>query len=285
MEGRVSDWRIESGGGQQWPLLFFVVTVLLISPCNAKSEPVSPVEALKKSEATIGATVGNYRLVDQDWEVLPFRSFAGRAVIVSFMYIDCPGPCQLINQSLANLRKAFKSDFAKDTVFLSITINSENDTPGALKEYGSSFTDDFANWRFVSTDQETLERMAADLGFEYKKNEMGFDHMNRITLVGPDGTVLRHFYGMEYNPDEVEKSIDSAMSGKGVFSFISRIINPVTLYCSRYDPVSKTFKVDYAFIASSVLQYLFIFGTLGYIFRENIKGWFRSGNRPKQKKS
>jgi cytochrome oxidase Cu insertion factor (SCO1/SenC/PrrC family) len=278
MEGRVSDRRIESGGGQQWPLLFFIVTVLLISPGKAQSEPDSATKAIENSEAALGTVVGNYRLVDQDWEVLPFRSFAGRAVIISFMYIDCHGPCQLMNQSLANLRKTFKSDSAKDTVFLSITIDSENDKPGALKEYGSSFTDDFINWRFVSTDQETLERMVADLGFQYKKNEMGFDHLNRITLIGPDGTVLQHFYGMEYNPDDVEKSIVSAMSGKGFSSLINRIINPITLYCSRYDPVSKTFKVDYAFITSSVLQYLFILGTLGYVFREKIKSWFRPGS-------
>lgn len=279
MEGRVSDRRIESGGGQQWPLLFFIISVLLTSPCKAQSEPAQATEAIKNSEAAVGTIVGNYRLVDQDWEVIPLRSFAGRPLIISFMYVDCHGPCQLINQSLANLRKAFKSDSAKDTVFLSITIDSENDTPGALKEYGSSFTDDFTNWRFASTDQETLKRMVADLGFEYKKNEMGFDHLNRITLIGPDGTVLRHFYGMEYNPDEVEKVIVSVMSGKGVSSLISRMINPITLYCSRYDPVTKTFKVDYAFIASSVLQYLFILGTLGYIFREKIKNWFRPGNQ------
>jgi len=249
-----------------------MAVALLTLPLPAASEP-----ALKRSEAAVGATVGNYRLVDQDWEVLPLRSFAGTPLIISFMYIDCHGPCQLMNQSLADLREAFKSAEAKETVFLSITIDRENDTPGALKEYGENFTDDFSRWRFASTDPATLERMVADLGYHYEKNERGFDHLNRITLIGPDGVVLRHFYGTHYSPADVEKSVREAMVGKGLSSLVARIVNPLTLYCSRYDPVSKTFRVDYAFIASSVLQYLFILGTLGYLFRENIRRWIRPG--------
>jgi len=230
---------------------------------------------LEKSEASLGRKMGNYRLVDQDGNQFSFRSLKGRPVLLSFMYIDCPDMCMLITQTIEDYLEKIDANLKDKLMVLSVSINPKDDTPAKLREYGLAFTNSFRNWRFTTTDEDTLAMMVRDLGFTYEKHGDKLEHLNRITLISPDGTVAKHFYGTKLDPKEVNASINSVMRGDGLSHFFTDAFNKITLYCSNYDQATKTYKIDYQFIIASLIQVLLGLITIVVLFWSNIKNLFR----------
>lgn len=247
-------------------MMLSVISVLWLSPSVSPAYAVTSV--VERSELAKGRVVANYRLIDQDGRDLPFHSLRGRPVLVSFMYAACVDTCLLTNESIKNLLKAIDPKIAKQLLILSVSIDQEYDTSERLKEYGLSYTANFENWRFVKTDEETLKNMVRDLGFSYEKTKHGFDHLSRLTLIGPDGRVVRHFYGTDYNPGEVGEAVKTILSGQSLSNRISDTISRVLIYCSTYDAVSGTYRIDYSFIAATVINSLLVIGSTIFLLRK-----------------
>ncbi len=242
---------------------FAVAAFMHNSPTLAQS-------ALERSEGAVGRTMDNYRLIDQDGNFIPFYTYKGRPVLLNFMYTECLGPCQLISANIQKIQNALEPALAEDLMTVSVTIDIDHDKPEVLKEFGQEYTDDFDNWIFARADMETLTRMVEDLGFQYEISKTGMEHMNRITIIGPDGVVKKHFYGMEYDPDEVGNAIRDVVEGRTLSDKFSDSLDWALIYCSNYDPKTKTYRIDYFFIVTVVFQYFLVMGTLIYIFRNNI---------------
>lgn len=245
---------------------------------------------LSASEAAVGRQVKNYRLINQDGQFTQFHSFMGRPVLLSFFYTECPGPCVMLNQSLMGLREKFEPALAARVMLVSVTVDMLRDTPEKLRDYGLAFTNSFDQWTFARADGGTLAGMAADLGFRFEKSGDGFDHMNRVTLVGPDGVVRRHFYGTEFDAAEVQEALRASIEGRTVKSLLSDTLARAMIYCSNYDPVTRTYKIDYKFIGSIIVQYVLVMGTILFIWRGSIARWlsklfYRGDNRANGKDS
>lgn len=251
-----------------------LAAALAVVPLSAVSRAAPGSAVLERSEQAVGRSVRNYRLITQDGAYLPFHSLKGRPVLVSFMYVDCHGPCWLINESLKNMLAAIDPAVTEKLVVLSISIDNHNDNPARLKEYGSAFTDDFEKWIFTTTDDETLGMMVADLGFSYEKKADSLDHLNRLTLIAPDGSVARHFYGVDYDAGDVENAVRDVLDGRTTQGRVKSALSRLLLYCSNYDPVTKTYKVDYTFVFAVILQYILIAATVVYLLRSRIANLF-----------
>lgn len=235
--------------------------------CEAKT-------ALESSEETLGRSLKNYRLVDQDGQSWAFNSFRGNVVLLMFMYTHCPGPCMMITASVKEVLDTLDESLADDVMTISMTIDPDNDKPGVLKEFGREFTDSFERWKFVVADERTMAQMVGDLGFRYEKTSDGMEHMNRLTLIGPEGKVAQHFYGTDYDPAIVADAIKSTMEGRPVKSMLSGLLDKALIYCSNYDLATNTYKVDFMFIFAVIIQFLLITGTVLFIFREKIGSYF-----------
>ena len=230
---------------------------------------------MEKSEAVIGRLAPNYRLMNQDGQFVALHSLKGKYLLISFIYTECPGPCIAITQSVANLFKRMDPDIASRTYGLTITIDNATDSSSKLKEYGLEFTDSFDRWMFARTDDETLKRLVTDLGFYFeKKNEGWFEHMNRLTLLGPDMRLLAHFYGTEYKPADVEGAIRDSLEGRTVKSRLKDTFDYALVFCSDYDPVTGVYKVDYKFLAVILFQDFLALATAVYFLRHRISRMF-----------
>ena len=223
---------------------------------------------LEKSEASIGKSLQNYRLVNQKGQHFPFYSLKGKVVLITFMYINCPDMCVLTGISLQNLLEELPHELREEFLVLSISINPKQDTPEKLLEYGERFTDNFKSWIFATTEEETLEMLIRDTGFTYKKNRQNIEHLNRITLINQESKVVKHFYGTDFDNKEIIRDIKTLSDGgMPLQKKIKSTVNLIKLYCSNYDPVSKTYKLDYGFIISSLFQILFVFITVFFLIR------------------
>jgi len=250
---------------------FLIVAVLCLTTTIADAKN----SILENSEGTVGKVVGNYRLINQDGKELVFNSLRGKAVLLNFMYINCPDMCVITNYSIQKFMSSISNELTKKLVVLSVSIDPANDTPKSLNNYGLEFTDNFDNWYFTTTDTGTLSKMVADLGFTYKKVDDKMEHLSRLTLIAPNGVVKRHFYGTDYDPAELKKSVETVLAGKSLSDDISGVASRLLIYCSNYDPLTKTYKIDYAFLWMIVINYLLVMATIIYLFRNKIKSLFK----------
>ncbi|MBI4665068.1 MAG: SCO family protein [Nitrospinae bacterium] len=249
--------------------LFFLLRLNAAPAYAGETGPGGFEPRLARSEFVTGQTPRNFRLLTQDGEQMPLYKLKGAPALISFMYIDCNGPCHLINQSIKNLLHKMDPAVAGSVTVLSVSLDSQNDSPSKLKEYGAQFSTGLDNWIFATAERETIDELVLDLGFFYEKKGGGYEHLNRLTLLNSEGKVIRHFYGVDYDVGEVEAAIKASQSA-GVTGSISRAVNSLTLFCSTYDPATKTYRVNPFLIVSWGIQYLLVMATLIYIFRGRI---------------
>jgi len=84
---------------------------------------------------------------------------------------------------------------------------------------------------------------------------------------------------VDYDIKEVEGSIRAILSGRSLKGRFSTVLSKVLLYCSNYDPVTKTYRIDYTFVAVVIIQYIFIMATIIYVFRARIGAFFARVSR------
>jgi protein SCO1 len=67
-------------------------------------------------------------------EPVDLADYRGKAVFVTFIYVHCPDVCPLI---VSNMRAAQKElgPQADDVQFIAVSVDPENDTPKALREF------------------------------------------------------------------------------------------------------------------------------------------------------
>lgn len=261
-------------------ILFLVFAVLINYTCLSHAvEPSKPDQqiSLIKSEDVIGKKIGEYKLIDQDGKEFNTAEFIGKPFVVSFIYTSCVHICPTITLSLSTAVKEKSERLGKDFNVLTVSFDPDRDTPWKLKEFGANFTKDFIHWRFATANKETIERMAKDFGFFYKRDGDQFQHINMVSVVSADGNILTHVYGIDFKPEQVlnpiyypERFINQGHEKKG----LSRLINKVVLFCYKYDPSTNTYRLDYPLLLQMTLEGTLLFSILFFVWKKEITSFF-----------
>jgi hypothetical protein len=65
-------------------------------------------------------------------------------------------------------------------------------------------------WRFLTGDGKAIAALNSQLGFRVRMADQEFEHSSAIFVAGPNGTVARHFTGVEFDPRKVAAAIKDA---------------------------------------------------------------------------
>ena len=113
----------------------------------------------------------NIQLVDHSGRKVRFHDdvVRNRCVCINFFYTQCDGSCPGTTSIIKKLRRDLAAQFEDDSlVFISISLDPENDQPDALERYRKSYgiTDntDLSDWSFATGDKEELEQLRRSLG-------------------------------------------------------------------------------------------------------------------------
>ncbi len=149
-------------------------------------------------------------LKNQDGQSFEFRSLAGRALLVSFIYTRCPSPtmCPLVTRKFIRVQKELEE--VRDRVrLLLITFDPEHDTPRVLKEYGEVSGADFSNLWFLTGEKNCLGRLQRHFGIYKKEEQPGvYAHTTDVFLIDQEGNVRKVFPGAFW---EVGDVVDAAL--------------------------------------------------------------------------
>lgn len=164
-----------------------------------------------------GERVPDVALVNQDGRTIHLTDFAGKALLVTFIYTRCPMPnfCPRLSSQFARIHNELKKNPAdyRKTHLLTISFDPKYDTPAVLRRYGLAYLDGdeggFAHWDFASTDGIHLGRLAQAFGLQYVEQDNQISHSMSIVLIAPDGTVSK-FWSADWTWTELMQSMQNA---------------------------------------------------------------------------
>lgn len=175
------------------------------------------------AEPKPGDEVPDFALTNQDGKRIHLAQYRGKALLLTFIYTRCPLPeyCTLMSNNFALIDKELQkdSDLYSKTHLLSISFDTEYDTPKVLRSYGASHTgrfneETFDHWEFASGTPDEIKGIAQHFGLRYFKESDQIIHMLRTAIIAPDGKVFKIYRGNEWKTDEVLQDLRSLMEKK-----------------------------------------------------------------------
>jgi len=246
------------------------------------ASPMDSGEALRASQAAIGRSIGDHRFTDQGGRPLQLAELRGRPLVISYIYTSCAFICPTLTASLAEVVKVARETLGQDS-FSVVTVGFDTriDTPEQMRLHAAERGIIDPGWYFLSADQATVDRLAAEIGFSYAATGGGFDHLTQVTIVDSAGRVYQQVYGPEFQPpmivDPLKRlALGMPMTERPLADFLSR----VRLICTSYDPKSGRYRFDYSLILEIAIGLSCAILVFGFVFRAWRQNQTTSAPRP-----
>ena len=91
--------------------------------------------------------VPRFRLTNQDGQEFDSATISGRPMTFSFFFATCPSICRDLNKQVRELRKELNDS---EMMFVTLSVDPENDTPEVLNKYASDFGATTDDWNFLT---------------------------------------------------------------------------------------------------------------------------------------
>jgi protein SCO1 len=101
-----------------------------------------------------------YILTERSGKKVGTADLKGQPTVTSFFFASCPGYCMKQNEKMAAAAHEYGP---KGVKFVSISVDSENDTPAVLREYAHKFKADDEDWLFLTGDPDYIARIGAEM--------------------------------------------------------------------------------------------------------------------------
>jgi len=182
---------------------------------TAGVKPSDSLEERESERVQVGESVPDFQLVDQDGHSVRLSDYRGKAVVLTFIYTRCPLPnfCPLMSGNFSQLERRLGSEFTNEFHLLSISMDSEFDTPEVLKAYGARYQASYQDWTFATGSTEQIQGVAELMGLYYAKENGLISHDLRTALIGPDGRLIHLWKSNVWTPYEVQRMVRETISG------------------------------------------------------------------------
>jgi protein SCO1/2 len=181
----------------------------------------------------------------------------GKPVVLAFVYHDCPMLCSLVLDGVADAVKAVDLPVGTEYDVLAVSINPD-DTPAQADSAKARYVARIGRpeaaaglhfWTVTRATESNVERLSDAVGFRYaydvRTGEYG--HNAVAVVLGPDGTVSRYLYGIDYPPRDVRLALVEAGEGR-----VGTTLDRFLLTCYEYDEHAQGYSLE----VLSVLKYL-----------------------------
>jgi protein SCO1/2 len=163
---------------------------------------------------------------------------AGRPVIISLVYYNCPMLCGEVLNGMSTAFKVLKFTPGKEyeVVTLSIDPREKPELAAAKKRSYIEHLDRpgaEAGWHFLTGERPQIDALADAIGWRYQYDPKidQFAHAAGIVLVTPLGRISQYYYGVEFSARDMRLGIIQASGNR-----IGSLTDQVLLYCYHYDP-------------------------------------------------
>ncbi|QMV40915.1 SCO family protein [Cohnella cholangitidis] len=176
----------------------------------------------KEGELPLQGQGAEFSYTDTNGENVTLANTNGKARLLYFFFANCPDVCPPTTFLMSQVQDELKEDgvFGDEVQFLSVTIDPNNDTTEALKDYAERFDADPKGWKFLRGDEKETAELARKYQILVTKDAQGnFGHMNLIVLLDKDGQIRDWISANDYieeggdnlSPSDMAKKIKSLL--------------------------------------------------------------------------
>jgi protein SCO1 len=205
--------------------------------------------ALEKSEAAIGRTTGDHRLVKSDGSPFSLLELRGRPLVISLVYSSCSSVCPITTQKLKAAVTLARNALGGDAFsVLTVGFDARNDWPRRMAAFAADHDiDTDPLWHVASGSPAVLETLLEEVGFSYSAAAGGFEHVAQTTILDADGRVYRQVYGDDFPVQVFVEPLKSLVFGNTIRSFTpAGLADRLRFLCTVYDPQTGRYRTDYA---------------------------------------
>lgn len=162
---------------------------------NEKSCCASDVENGELSETSLFQLDSKWRT--QGNKEMSLSRLNGKSIVMTMFFASCTYACPIIVNDIKKIESSLSKEELDNIEFLLISIDPENDTPEALKDFASRYNLDTKRWTLITGTVGGIAELAAVTGFKYKKEPDGsYSHSNIINIINKKGEVVYQHFGL-----------------------------------------------------------------------------------------
>jgi protein SCO1 len=178
--------------------------------------------------------------------------FAGKPVILTLVYYNCPMLCTQVLNALDRSLETMPLQIGKDFNVVTVSIDP-TDRPVMADAKHAMYAGMYGRpgaqygWHFLVGDEPQIKQLAAAVGFRYAydADSKQYAHASGIMVLTPEGKISKYFYGVTYPARDLRLGLVEASQDK-----IGTVADQVLLFCYHYDPHTG----KYGLLISRVLQ-------------------------------
>ncbi len=178
--------------------------------------------------------------------------FAGKPVILTLVYYNCPMLCTQVLNALDRSMEAMPLEVGKDFNVVTVSIDP-TDRPVVADAKHAMYAGMYGRpgaqygWHFLTGDEPQIKQLADSVGFRYAydPDSKQYAHASGIMVLTPEGKISKYFYGVTYPSRDLRLGLVEASQEK-----IGTVADQVLLFCYHYDPHTG----KYGLLISRVLQ-------------------------------
>ena len=193
--------------------------VVVVKKADGKTSPTGA--QLQRPDG--GAPVPDFTLVNQDGKRIRLAQYRGRSILLTFIYTRCPLPdyCPLMSHNFAEIEKTIEKSpelYAK-THLLSISFDSQYDTPKVLRNYARAFVTDqgqktFEHWEFATIPAAEKNDVTKFFDLFVTQEQGQVTHSMSTAIISPDGHICKAYDGNDWKPADVLTDLTSCASSE-----------------------------------------------------------------------
>lgn len=180
---------------------------IILDILTPESDPIIESEPLKNL-----GQAPNFTLINQDGQNVSLSDLSGKSILIDFIYTRCPmaNMCPKSTSNFAQIQQEIQSrgtiELIDKVCLITISFDSNYDTPQKLKQYGERYGANFSFWQFLSGDNESIRQVMDGFGVYYNEAGNGtFDHTMMSMLIDQKSVIRKRYYGNIY---EIESVLD-----------------------------------------------------------------------------
>jgi len=247
-------------------LCLFSLTVQAQSPISADKGAAPGFDydtALALSQAAIGREVTNVSFTTADGRSLRLHDFLGKPLVVSMVFTSCYQICPMTTRFLSEMVDKARDALGEDSFAVALVgFDVQVDTPAAMQYFANKQGISTKGWNLLSISQNDVQRLSADIGFQYIPSANGFDHLIQTTIIDARGRVYRQVYGQVFDTPLLVDPLIELVLGRGAPEqpLLASLVGKIKLFCTTYDPARDGYYFDYSlFIGMFIGGFIIIF--------------------------
>lgn len=175
---------------------------------GAMDPSLSPQKVLE-----IGQPAPDFSFTDQNRKRVTLSQFAGKVVVITFVYTRCPLPnyCFRLSNNFGRLQKRFPQELGRGLMLLSITLDPVHDQPEALAEYGRIWKVDPRGWRLLTGQPLEVGKFCERFGVSSFPDEGQLIHSLHTLIIDRQGKLAANLEGNEFSAEQLGDLVQSVM--------------------------------------------------------------------------